>query len=125
MTVIPQPLVTTQQQQFPVTTYVNGSVLAVTAITTAAKAALSANSTRQKIVFHNPNTDGTLNNNLLVYPVKDMNGAALAPTFAAPGGGFVIFPGASLEIAGVGSVGTAWNVLASGGTLNGLTMFVQ
>ncbi len=125
MTIIPQPLITTPQEQFPTTTFVNGSVLAVTAITTAAKSALAANSTRKRIIFHNPNTDSGLNNNLMVYPTKDMNGAALAPTFAAPGGGFVIFPGASLEVSGVGSVGTAWNVLASAGTLNGLTMFIQ
>ena len=125
MTDIPQPFVVTEQQQQPVTTFVNGSVLAVSAISATPKAALSANSTRKKILFHNPNTDAGLNNNLLIYPVKDMNGATLAPTFAAPGGGFVIFPGASLEVSGVGSVGTAWSVLASAGTLNGLTMFIQ
>ena len=121
MTLVPQPLVVTLNQQQPATVVRTGLTTAVNGISSATGAqVLAADSQRNKVIFHNP---GSVD--VLVYQAKDINNAALAPTFAAPGGGFRVFAnGGSAEFDGVAFCQTAFGAIAASGT-GALTIVTQ
>jgi hypothetical protein len=79
-----------------------------------------ANPFRQSITFHNP---GTVN--LFVSMVAQLSQAGvqsvLAPSNAAPGGAFVVLPGATLTLVG-GEIQLAWQAFAASGTTNPITV---
>lgn len=96
---------------------VNGNVLASNAVTNAGNTqVIAADPQRRSITFHNPNSA----NSLLVSPTQDANGNALNPSFAAPGGGYLIYPGGFLPL--TGDIQGAWQAIASAGTTNGMTV---
>jgi hypothetical protein len=73
---------------------------------------------RKSITFHNPNVGGNIN--ILVSQTVDANGNALAPTFASPGGGYVIFPGGTYTF--TGDIQGAWQAIAQSSSNQGLTI---
>ena len=73
---------------------------------------------RKSITFINPNV--VTNTNLLVYQTTDASGNALAPTFASPGGGIPVLPGALITI--TGDCQGAWGAVAQSGTTRSLTI---
>jgi hypothetical protein len=121
MTLIPQPLVFSLTPQSPQPVVTTGLTTAVNGISSVAGAqVLAADSRRSKIMIHNP---GAVD--VLVYQAKDINNAALAPTFAAPGGGFVVFAnGGSLTLEGVVICQTAFGAIAKSAT-GALTILTQ
>lgn len=96
-----------------------GKVYAYNAITTAAAQVAPANTSRQKITFHNP---GTVD--LFIAPAYVQNtgsNAALAPTNAALGGTFRVYAnGGTLSIEG--ECQGAWQAFAASGSTNALTV---
>ena len=72
-----------------------GSVLAVTLGTSSAQI-IGPDPNRTGIIFHN----ASLTIPILVAPITDANGNALAPTFASPQGGFIIYPADYLPLSG-------------------------
>lgn len=75
-----------------------------------------ANTSRRRLTFHNPGAE-----DIYVYPTIDGNGAALAPTIAAPGGAFRIF-GSGGALVLEGEIQGIWRALAAAGTTNPLTV---
>lgn len=77
-----------------------------------------ANSSRQRLTFHNPHAS----QNMLVYPQYKLNtgaNVANAPTIAAPGGGFLIYGnGGSLTFEG-GEIQGAWYALMASASADG------
>lgn len=94
-----------------------GKVYAYNAIlTVSAQVVAPANSSRQKLTFHNPGAQ-----DLYVFPSVDANGVALACSTAAKGGSFLIFAnGGTLVVEG--ECQTAWQAFAASGTTNPLTV---
>jgi hypothetical protein len=92
-----------------------GKVTAQNAITTVGAQVVAQNPQRVSIVFHNPGA-----NNIFVYPLVNALGGVNAPTNAAPGGSFEVFPGGLLTISG--ECQTAWGAFANTGTTNALTI---
>jgi len=84
------------QLQRIVNTLPYGGVLAVNNVGTAFAQVIPADQSRTALVFHNP----SLTTSVMVAPMVDKNGAALAPTFAAPAGGMLILPTDYLPISG-------------------------
>ena len=80
---------------------------------------IAADPGRQSITFHNPNVAGS-GVNVLISQTVDANGNALAPTFAAPGGGYVMLPGTTYTF--TGDIQGAWQAIAQSGSTNGLTI---
>lgn len=78
---------------------------------------LSADPSRKRITFHNPNYDSAGGVDLLISQTS-------TPTFAAPGGGFVVFGGASLPIEGDAAQGP-WYARGRTGTTNGITIMTS
>lgn len=79
---------------------------------------IGIDASRKSITFANPNVVGQIS--LLVYQMLDASGAALAPTFAAPGGGWPIVPGGILTF--TGDCQGAWGAVAQTGVANGITV---
>lgn len=98
---------------------VAGVTVGLNTITDTAISILTASNNRKRISFHNPNT--TSNANLLVFQTLNASGSAQNCTFASPGGGWVIFPGGTLEIDGDAS-GGAWSCVASVAGPSGVTI---
>lgn len=99
---------------------VGGNSLGVNNIGNGANiAVIGIDQARKSITFHNPNVAGS-GVNVLISQKVDANGNALAPTFASPGGGYVLFPGATYTF--TGDIQGAWQAIAQSGTTNGLTI---
>jgi hypothetical protein len=94
------------------------ATVAVTGIGTSSGLAL-ASGQRSAVTFHNPNAAISL----IVCQTTDSSGSALAATFAAPAGGFVILAGAERKF--VGNVQTAWNVAGSASGPSTLTIWID
>lgn len=96
-----------------------GKVYAYNAITTVAQLVAPANTSRQKILFHNP---GTVD--LFIAPqyvVNSGSNVALAPTTGALGGCFRVYAnGGTLSIEG--ECQGAWYAFAASATTNALTV---
>lgn len=96
-----------------------GKVYAYNAITTVAAVVAPANTSRQKILFHNPGA-----NDIFIAPAKIVNTGsqvALAPTNAALGGCFRVYAnGGTLVIEG--ECAGAWQAFAAADTTNPLTV---
>lgn len=92
-----------------------GAVLGTT-IGTVSQQVIGADPNRTGIVFHNAGTSVPL----LFAPATDANGAALAPTFSSPQGGFVVLPLDYLPLSG--NVQSPWNGAAQSGTTNAASM---
>lgn len=99
-----------------------GSTVAFSNLGTSGTQILAADVSRSEVTFHNPNT--STNASILVYQANDTSGNSLAPTFSAPGGGFLILPGGERTFRG-GNVGLAWSAVASTGSTNGVTMWIS
>lgn len=105
----------TRQNYFvPVT---GGVTTASNAIGVANSAVIPADGGRKKILFHNPNPAISL----LLSQTLLADGSANNPTFAAPGGGYLLFAGGDREITGDAAM-SAWQACAASGTTNGLTV---
>lgn len=102
----------TQNYEVPIIGSVSTS--SSNAIGTAAVQVLSGEPSRRSITFHNPNYDSSGGTDLLV-------AQSATPTFAAPGGGFIVFPGASLPFVGDAAQGP-WYVTARAGSGKGVTV---
>ena len=76
---------------------------------------IAANPARVNITFHNP---GTVN--VFVYPLRNASGGTNAPTNALPGGAYVVYPAASITMAG--ECQGAWGAFAVSGGTNPLTI---
>ena len=111
----PSPIIS-QNYKVPV---VGGVTTAINNLGTVSLAVLAAAQARSKITFHNPNV--VTNINILVCQSKDASGNTLTASFAAPGGGFVIFPGGLLDVVGDAAQG-AWLAIAQSSTNQGLTI---
>lgn len=98
--------------------FMGGSVIAVNTVATVGSVVVSSNPNRINITFHNP---GSIN--IYVWPIKDINGNLNIPSFANPGGAFVVMPGAFLTL--IDSSNSAWAALSSGGSTNPLTILDQ
>ncbi len=79
---------------------------------------IAADPQRKIITFHNPNYVSNII--LMIYQMLDVNGNALAPTFASPGGGWVIVPAAYLSF--TGDCQGAWGAVSQSAANNGLTI---
>lgn len=97
---------------------VGGITTAVNNVGTTGAQVIAADPQRKSITFGNPNIVGSIN--LLVFQMLDASGAALSPTFAAPGGGWPLLPGGILTF--TGDVQGAWGAVAASGSANGLTV---
>lgn len=97
---------------------VGGTTTAVNNVSGTPAQAIAADPARKSITFGNPNTVGQVT--LLVFQMQNAAGGALAPTFAAPGGGWPLAPGAILTFEG--DVQGAWGAVAQSGTTNGLSI---
>lgn len=86
----------------------------VNTIGTAAVQILSGAGARQRVTIHNPNYDSSGGVDLLVAQTS-------VPTFASPGGGFVIFPGSTMVIEGDAAQGP-WYATARTGSNKGVTV---
>lgn len=122
MTLIPQPLVVTFNQQNAATQVRSGLTTAVNNIGSGAGSqVLARDSQRNKITFINP---GDVD--ILVYQTVDVNGVTLAPTFAAPGGGMLVFAnGGSVILEGVAICQTPFGAIARSGSNKSLTIITQ
>lgn len=100
----PQPL---NEQNFiiPINT---GRTFLAAGIGTASIQAIGVNTARRTITFHNPNNASGAN--LFVCQALTIAGTPLDAAIDGAGS-FTIFPGSSLTF--TGSVGGAWNVIAS------------
>lgn len=105
-----------QVQFFPVTT---GVTTPIANLTTASVQVMAASNQRKKITFHNPMT--VANIDVIVCPALSAAAAAISATFAAPAGGYVIFPGNSISFEG-DDAGGAWKAAAASGTTGSLTI---
>ena len=97
---------------------VGGATTAVNNLGAAPVQVIGADQARKSITFTNPNI--VANVILLVFQMLDANGNALAPTFAAPGGGWPLFPGGIITFSG--DCQGAWGAVAQSGAANGLTV---
>ena len=97
---------------------IGGVTTALNNVGTAGAQVISPDPQRRTITFCNPNIVGNVN--LMVFQMLDVNGNAVAPTFAAPGGGWTVFPGAFLTFSG--DCQGAWGAIAQTGLANGLTI---
>lgn len=80
-----------------------------------ATAVLSANPSLRKLIFHNPNYDPTTGG------VDLLIAQSSTPTFAAPGGGFILLAGATQEFGGDAAQGP-WYATARSGSGKGITI---
>lgn len=112
---MPEPCIQ-QVQFFPVTT---GVTTPIANLTTASVQVIAVNGQRKKITFHNPMT--VANINVIVCPALSAAGAAISATFAAPAGGYVIFPGSSMTFDG-DAAGGAWKAAVESGSTGALTI---
>lgn len=103
-----------------------GKVYAYNNIATVPIVVAPANTSRQKITFHNPGTvdiyiaPSVIQNVIGTAPTNPSN-VALAPTTAALGGCRLVFAnGGTLEIGG--ECQGAWQALSASGTTNALTV---
>lgn len=97
---------------------VDGATTISNTVGTTGAQVIALDTSRNSITFANPNLTGQVS--LLVYQMKDATGAALAPTFAAPGGGWPLLPGAILTF--TGDVQGAWGAVAQSGAANGVSV---
>lgn len=84
---------------------------------TVSEQVIGGNQNRKSITFMNPSGS---NVNVLIAPGN------ITPSFAAPGGSFLLFPGNEITLPPPGmtlSVNCAFNAVASGGSGNPLTIF--
>lgn len=95
-----------------------GVTTALNNISTVGSQVIAADAQRKSITFANPNIVGNIN--LLVFQMIDASGNALSPTFAVPGGGWPIFPGAIITF--TGDCQGAWGAVSQSGVTNGLTV---
>jgi hypothetical protein len=95
---------------------VGGVTTGLNNVSTTAAQVIAASNNRKSLLFHNP---GTVN--LLLFQKLNSAGTAQAVTFAAPGGGFLLLPYASMPVEG-DSAGGAWMAVAASGSANGLTI---
>ena len=93
-----------------------GKTTAVNNLGAANQQVIAQNVNRVQITFHNP---GTVD--VLVAMARDVNGAAIAPTFSSRGGGFVIFANGG-EKTFSGECQLAWTGCAVSGSTNALTI---
>lgn len=99
---------------------VGGISTALNNISTVPAQVIGPDQGRKSITFANPNVVGS-GVALLVFQMTDVNGNSLAPTFASPGGGVPLLPGALLTF--TGDCQGAWGSVAQSGPTNGLTVF--
>lgn len=96
-----------------------GKVTAFNNISTVFTQVIAANPSRVAISFHNPGTQ-----NLFVGPMVVLNSSgqntANAPTNAAPGGAYVVYPAATLVM--TGECQGAWGAFAAANATNPLTI---
>ena len=98
---------------------VGGITTAVNNLGIAGEQVIAADPQRRSITFANPNIVGNIN--LLVFQMADASGNSLVgTTFAAPGGGWPLLPGAIITFSG--DVQGAWGAVAQSGAANGLTV---
>ena len=97
---------------------VGGATTAVGNLGAAPVQVVGADQARKSITFTNPNLVGNVN--ILVFQMLDASGNALGPTFAAPGGGWALFPGGTITFSG--DCQGAWGAVAQSGATNGLTV---
>ena len=96
-----------------------GITTALNHVGTTGAQVIAADPQRRSITFANPNIVGNIN--LLVFQMLDASGNSLAATsFAAPGGGWPLLPGAVMTFSG--DVQGAWGAVAQSGSANGLTV---
>jgi hypothetical protein len=93
-----------------------GATLAINQLPTHGVQVIEADQQRKRIMFGNPYGANTV----IVCQPFDLNGNALAPTSANPGGGWPIVPYGILEL--TGDVGSNWFAVAVGG-MNPLSIF--
>ncbi len=90
--------------------------LAINNLGTSSIQVIGEDTTRSALLFHNPNGSASI----IISPSVDSSGAALAPTFSARGGGFLMAPHDYLSFSG--NCQTAWRAIADTGSANGLTI---
>lgn len=96
-----------------------GITTAVNNLGVAGAQVIGPDAQRRSITFANPNIVGNIN--LLVFQMLDAAGASLAGvTFATPGGGWPLLPGAIITFSG--DVQGAWGAVAQSGVTGGLTV---
>jgi hypothetical protein len=105
---------TTNPQNFSVASM--GSTLGLNNVGTTGAQVIPFDPGRRTIVFANPNASVTI----YVYQLTDLNGHALAPTNASPGGAWPIFAGAIATF--TGDVQGAWGAFASTGSTNSISI---
>src|SRR5882724_5824010 len=93
-----------------------GKTTAVNNVSTVNAQVIGPNVNRVRITFHNP---GLVD--IIVAMVTAANGTPLAPTFAARGGGYLVFANGG-EKSFVGECQLAFNAVAASGTTNPLTI---
>jgi hypothetical protein len=93
-----------------------GKVYAVNNLGTSPIQVVPANSSRQKLTFHNPGTQ-----DVFVSPAVTATGTTLTPSLAALGGTFRIFANGGTLIV-EGECQTAWNAFAAANANNPLTV---
>lgn len=104
-----------QNYEIPVTGSVSGS--SANTIGTSAAAVLAGDGNRRKVTFHNPNYDSTGGTDLLL-------AQSASPSFAAPGGGFILLPAATMVFEGDLAQGP-WYATARAGSNLGVTVAVS
>jgi hypothetical protein len=114
----PNPVIE-QTYRIPVT---GGATVAVNNLGTASQQVIAADPSRKTITFHNPNVAGS-GVQVIVCQAVDANGNALTANFAAPGGGWIIYPGGDRTF--TGDIQGAWLAAAASGTTNGLTVLAS
>lgn len=98
--------------------YGGTSVTALNSIASSSSTqAVAADAVRVSLMFHNPSSSVSL----LLAPAKDTTGAALTPSFSSRGGSLLLLPQNYLQVGG-DVCQQAWNVIASGGSGNPLTV---
>jgi len=104
-----------QNYELPVVGTSSGS--SSNAVGTTALQILAGNPSRRRITIHNPNYTSGGGTDLLL-------AQSASPTFAAPGGGFILFPGASMIFEGDLAQGP-WFATARTGSGLGVTVAVS
>lgn len=115
---MPEPLIR-QNQVIP---NVTGTTIAINNLgSSSGLQVVGTDQARKSITFHNPNISSNIN--VLVYQLGTLSGGSNAPTFASPGGGWVILPGATLTF--TGDIQGAWGAIAASSSNNALTAIVS
>lgn len=101
-----------QNYSIPVT----GATLGFNTVSSSGAQVIGFDQARKTIVFGNPNASNTV----FVYQITDLNGNALAPSNASPGGAWPVQAGAILPF--TGDIQGAWGAFASSGSSNAISV---